>query len=864
MADLYRDFVFTRNTTTVAATDTAITVEDVSLFPSNTMLAKGDFYIAFESSLSYPPTFEIMKLTNVNAATKTLTVIRAQAGTTAQAHAIVTYIKGTLTSDMLRRARWAFSGTLAPAPDADVFGVGDRFYHTSENRFYAFTGNAAYLVDTFTRAATALTMGLTETQILTAAQLGYPPGMATSYTVPYIAPWFTLTTGVFGINASGQAYLASGGAAGSCSVVNVGSTNFDMSFDVFASTTTTSDYGLFLRADTTGQYGYYVQFLNTSVRLFRVNNGVFGDSGLLGSYTNNAMHTWRVVANGNSIQIFRDGTLVINFVESVAAFMTPSTVIGAHVGFRYGNAAAVADAAIVWDNFSCTTPGNTALNTPTAQGWAPTSDLPGYGATNFVAKQLQSVEANLSAVVSQLDDAVAADQATEATIAKHDVDNPVIVNQMDDLLTVVQTLETRSQDDDLFFPVLANQMDDLLQAVQLYNNPPNVRTTSTDTALADGDIMFANATGQAGRALLTPPQFDVIATSASANSTLNLTLAQPGVIVSVTSEWATSGSIMKLDTNAMTQVSYHTNNTDVRAFASNSTAGAHSVVTSGQTTNEPINVALALSGATMVGYTEGGGAFGGTTSGSFTMSVVPNSTIVLFGVVNSSPGPNTITNTGTALTWTQRAAFSSPSTNAITVWTAYNLANSGTITINVSGVNSWLTVDAIAFAMDPALAGSGGNVYTALSLPTPVRGGHVIVYNNDPVIANTVRFTGIVNGETNWFLQGRGDIANLYSDGTTWYDIAAKTTIAPITSNYTMTTCDGLVLANGTLTVTLPLLTNGLGNRYSVKNIGTGTVTVVPNPSSAGATIDGAASSVISTRYAKVDFFGDGTNWWTA
>jgi hypothetical protein len=76
-----------------------------------------------------------------------------------------------------------------------------------------------------------------------------------------------------------------------------------------------------------------------------------------------------------------------------------------------------------------------------------------------------------------------------------------------------------------------------------------------------------------------------------------------------------------------------------------------------------------------------------------------------------------------------------------------------------------------------------------------------------------------------------------------------------------MTTCDGLVLANGTLTVTLPSLANALGNRYSVKNVGTGTVTVVPV---GAATIDGASSYVISTQYTTVDFFGDGTNWWAA
>jgi hypothetical protein len=210
----------------------------------------------------------------------------------------------------------------------------------------------------------------------------------------------------------------------------------------------------------------------------------------------------------------------------------------------------------------------------------------------------------------------------------------------------------------------------------------------------------------------------------------------------------------------MTQVAYHTNTTPTSERSLRiATSGAHSVVTSGQTTNEPINVALALSAGTLVVSLKVAWALGsGFASGSFNLTVAPNTTIVVFAVTNGS-GPTSISNTGTALTWTQRASFTSPSTNGITVWTAYNLSNTGTISISVSGPNTWLTVDAACFAMDVALAGGGSNIYTSLNIPTPVRGGHVIVYNNDPVITNTVRFTGIVNGETNWFLQGRGDMS---------------------------------------------------------------------------------------------------------
>jgi hypothetical protein len=142
MADVYYDFVYTRNSSAIGATDTSIIVEDVSLFPANAILAKADFWLCIESSLSYPNTFEIVKLTNVDTSTKTLTVVRGQAGTAGIAHSIATYIKGALTSDMVRRARAGLSGTSLPPVDTDLFTVGDRFFHLNETRYYAFTGTA--------------------------------------------------------------------------------------------------------------------------------------------------------------------------------------------------------------------------------------------------------------------------------------------------------------------------------------------------------------------------------------------------------------------------------------------------------------------------------------------------------------------------------------------------------------------------------------------------------------------------------------------------------------------------------------------------------------------------------------------------
>lgn len=82
------------------------------------------------------------------------------------------------------------------------------------------------------------------------------------------------------------------------------------------------------------------------------------------------------------------------------------------------------------------------------------------------------------------------------------------------------------------------------------------------------------------------------------------------------------------------------------------------------------------------------------------------------------------------------------------------------------------------------------------------------------------------------------------------------------TTNYAMVPLDGLVLANGAITITLPDVSQAnvvIGKRYTVKNIGTGTVTI----NTVAGTIDGAATFSLTVQYSSVDFVTDGTNWFT-
>ena len=79
-----------------------------------------------------------------------------------------------------------------------------------------------------------------------------------------------------------------------------------------------------------------------------------------------------------------------------------------------------------------------------------------------------------------------------------------------------------------------------------------------------------------------------------------------------------------------------------------------------------------------------------------------------------------------------------------------------------------------------------------------------------------------------------------------------------VTATYAANINDGVILANGTFTVTLPDAEQCKNKRYVVKNSGVGTITIV----SSSGNIDGAANIVLSVTMESVDLVSDGTNWW--
>lgn len=435
MADVYRDLVYTRNTSAIGTADTSIQVEDVSLFPSSVLLAKSDFWLTIESSLSYPNTFEIVKLTSVNTSTKTLTVVRAQAGTVASAHSIATYIKGTLTSDMLRRVRSGLYGTTLPAPDADIFLPGDRFYHQTEARYYAFTGYAANITDSFTRAANVNTLGTTETGN---------------------ASWNNVT-GVWGVSAAGHAAYQSGAVGNqTLALLNVGSTDFDLSFQANTGATGTNN-GFYFRSTMDGQFGYYLAWQpGVACAVYRVNNGTATQWTTFASTVANTTYTWHIVASGTNTKIYLNGTLQANLNEA-----TPPAQLGANVGpFINGSfASGLTDANIWYDNFTCTS----ATSTP--GGWQPTADVTGAFAT-FQSNGLISLERIQGLQSQQIDDLQAALTAEESRVVGSQIALEQVAIAYDELLATSIVDDRAGMSTEAAVATVAHQVDEILAVLQ--------------------------------------------------------------------------------------------------------------------------------------------------------------------------------------------------------------------------------------------------------------------------------------------------------------------------------------------------------------------------------------------------------------
>lgn len=104
-------------------------------------------------------------------------------------------------------------------------------------------------------------------------------------------------------------------------------------------------------------------------------------------------------------------------------------------------------------------------------------------------------------------------------------------------------------------------------------------------------------------------------------------------------------------------------------------------------------------------------------------------------------------------------------------------------------------------------------------------------------------------------------IATLTTDGATMIlinDEPRWNRMITALTTYTVKAYDRYVMCSGTFTVTLPAAASSKNKIYTIKNIGTGVITVDANASE---TIDGSLTVVMPTRYQAIEIVCDGSNW---
>lgn len=86
----------------------------------------------------------------------------------------------------------------------------------------------------------------------------------------------------------------------------------------------------------------------------------------------------------------------------------------------------------------------------------------------------------------------------------------------------------------------------------------------------------------------------------------------------------------------------------------------------------------------------------------------------------------------------------------------------------------------------------------------------------------------------------------------------AVTSVITETSAYTVTEDDYVILCSNTFTLTLPTAVGHDGVK-TIKNIGTGTITIVCDGVE---TIDGGTTAELSIQYESISIISDGGNWY--
>jgi hypothetical protein len=165
------------------------------------------------------------------------------------------------------------------------------------------------------------------------------------------------------------------------------------------------------------------------------------------------------------------------------------------------------------------------------------------------------------------------------------------------------------------------------------------------------------------------------------------------------------------------------------------------------------------------------------------------------------------------------------------------LALTGGLTISAPGTaaGSAATIDGTQTLTSKTIA-AGSNTITGLGV------------SNLGGVSGTPSSTTYLRGDGTWSTPAGGSGSGI---------TRSVASISTATTAGSSAVTDYVYLVSGTTTLTLPTAV-GNSNCYTVKNVGTGTVTIA---TTSAQTIDGSASASLPVKYTSVDLISDGANW---
>jgi hypothetical protein len=196
--------------------------------------------------------------------------------------------------------------------------------------------------------------------------------------------------------------------------------------------------------------------------------------------------------------------------------------------------------------------------------------------------------------------------------------------------------------------------------------------------------------------------------------------------------------------------------------------------------------------------------------------------------------------------------------------TAAVMLQISTCDISGTGTIQFNTVGGPIRFMRGGTLGSASNTMLEFTDSTTSKWLAILSSNFDGLTSSEVGFT--VTNQQTMSTSSTASILSVQNNGTRVFDVTPGEVnvkvgfgvpISTKTSAYSATNQDHTILANGTFTVTLSGSGLMVGHLYTVKNIGTGTITV-----SASAGIDGGTSQALSTQYQTLKVQWDGTQFW--